>query len=116
MTWLLIWQNNIMEPRKDRRLFPYLKEAWIALVVSTLITWLLRDTDGFLLSIFYIITGLLFIGLTYWVPQIWFVSKAPDGIRRGKKETLIDKIYDFLSGFYWLVYLVIFVSVFTLTL
>ena len=105
-----------MEPRKDRRLFPYLKEAWIALVVSILITWLLRDTDGFLHSIFYMISGFLFFGLTYWVPQIWFVSKAPDGIRRGKKETLIDKIYNFLSVFYLVVYLVVFVLVFRLFL
>ena len=99
-----MWQNKDM---KDQRLFPYLKEAWIALAVSSLVTWFLRDIEGFFFAIFSIITLLLFVGLTFWVPQIWFVSKAPDGIRRGKKETLIDKIYDFLGGFYWLIYLVI---------
>ena len=97
-----------MEPRKDHRLFPYLKEAWIALAVSSLITWLLRDTDNMFFGIFLIITGILFFGLTMGVPQIWFISKTSDGIlRHGKKETLSNKLYDFLGGFYWLIYLVI---------
>lgn len=91
-------------------MFPYIKSVWFLFLVTLIASWLFRNADDELGNIIYVVSYIasmcLFLFLTYWVPQIWFNGEARTP-RMGEQKTFKTKTYNFLAGFYWLIYLIV---------
>jgi len=88
--------------------------TFVIFCISAFISWLIgfEPQENKLMSVLSFISNwtslICFALLTYWYPQLEFNDEKYHA-KFGEKETLKHKIFKFLAGFYWLVWLIIFV-------